>query len=136
MYGPNASGRSRQGAPEGKTQKDALRTRRSFTRGTPRGFRQHGLDGSPFIIRELVAHDSSPQFGSLNHGGLVRCNASGRPQLDTYGIEVEISPPTISAETVENDPEPMSGPCSYAGPLVHEGIRACYPGLTGRLLWD
>ena len=34
---PNASGRSRQGAPDRKTQKMPLRTRRSFTRGTPRG---------------------------------------------------------------------------------------------------
>jgi hypothetical protein len=33
----NASGRSRQGAPDRKTQKVPLRTRRSFTRGTTRG---------------------------------------------------------------------------------------------------
>jgi hypothetical protein len=39
--------------------------------------RQHGLDGSPFIIREFVAHDSSPRFGSLNHSGLARRNGSG-----------------------------------------------------------
>ena len=31
------SGRSRQGAPDRSTQKMPLRTRRSFTRGTPRG---------------------------------------------------------------------------------------------------
>jgi hypothetical protein len=37
VYGPNVSGRSRQGAPERKTQKMPLRTRRSYTRGTPRG---------------------------------------------------------------------------------------------------
>jgi len=35
--GANASDRSRQGAPERRTQKMPLRTRRSFTRGTPRG---------------------------------------------------------------------------------------------------
>jgi hypothetical protein len=33
----NFSGRSRQGAPERKTQKMPSRTRRSLTRGTPRG---------------------------------------------------------------------------------------------------
>src|ERR1700730_9859762 len=27
--------------------------------------RQHRLDSSPFIVREFVAHDSSPQFRSL-----------------------------------------------------------------------
>ena len=35
--GPNAAGRSRQGAPDRKTQEMQLRTRRSFTRGMPRG---------------------------------------------------------------------------------------------------
>jgi hypothetical protein len=38
--GGDAFGRSRQGAPDRKTQKIPLRTRRSFTRGTPRGFGQ------------------------------------------------------------------------------------------------
>src|ERR1700756_1690035 len=33
----NISGRSRQGAPDRKTQKMPLRTRRSLTRGMPRG---------------------------------------------------------------------------------------------------
>ena len=37
VYGPKLSGRSRHGAPDRKTQKMPLRTRRSFTRGTPRG---------------------------------------------------------------------------------------------------
>src|SRR6516165_6356738 len=37
VYGPNTVGRSRQGAPDRKTQKMPLRTRRSFTRGTQRG---------------------------------------------------------------------------------------------------
>jgi hypothetical protein len=36
-------------------------------RNATRLVRQHRLDGSPFIIGEFVAHDSSPQFGSLNH---------------------------------------------------------------------
>jgi hypothetical protein len=38
------SGRSRHGAPERSTQKMPLSTRRSFTRGTPRGlFGRNGL---------------------------------------------------------------------------------------------
>jgi hypothetical protein len=38
----------------------------------------------------------------LNHGGLARRNASGQPLLDAYGVEADISQPTISAEIVEN----------------------------------
>jgi hypothetical protein len=34
---PNSCDRSRHGAPDRKTQRMPLRTRRSFTRGTPRG---------------------------------------------------------------------------------------------------
>ena len=44
-------------------------------RDATRLVRQHGLDGNPFTIGEFVAHDSSPQFGSLNHRGLARRNA-------------------------------------------------------------
>src|SRR5262245_12046463 len=44
-------GRSRHGAPDRKTQKMPLRTRRSFTRGTPRG-----LFGS---ISLMATHSSS-----------------------------------------------------------------------------
>src|SRR5215217_284507 len=44
VYGPKLSGTSRQGAPDRRTQKMPLRTRRSFTRGTPRGlFGRNGL---------------------------------------------------------------------------------------------
>src|SRR5215831_713492 len=46
-------------------------------RNATRLVRQHRLDGSPFIIGEFVAHDSSPQFGSLNHGSLAESNALG-----------------------------------------------------------
>jgi hypothetical protein len=62
----------RQGAPDRNTQKMPLRTRRSFTRGRPRGF-QHGPDGGPFVVGEFVAHDSRLRFGSLNHvrGGTI-----------------------------------------------------------------
>ncbi|GGI33945.1 hypothetical protein GCM10010987_76920 [Bradyrhizobium guangdongense] len=45
-------------------------------RNATRLVRQHGLDGNPFMIGEFVAHDSNPQFGSLNHSDLVRRNAS------------------------------------------------------------
>jgi hypothetical protein len=45
-----------------------LSTRRSFTRGTPRGlFGSIGLMGGPFITAEFVAHDSGLQFRTLNH---------------------------------------------------------------------
>lgn len=50
--GPNISGRSRQGAPERKTQNMPLRTRRSLTR--------------------------APKFRSLNDRGLTGRNASGQ----------------------------------------------------------
>src|SRR5262249_50554954 len=38
---------------------------------------QHRLDGNPFFVGEFVAHDFDPQFGSLNHGGRSKRNASG-----------------------------------------------------------
>src|SRR3954468_3616904 len=38
-----------------------------YPRNATRFVRQHGLDGDPFIVSEFVAHDSPPQFGSLNH---------------------------------------------------------------------
>src|SRR5216683_364741 len=53
-------------APQRRTQKMSLGTRRSFTRGTPRGLFGR-FDGSPFIIAEFVAHDSRLRYGSLNH---------------------------------------------------------------------
>ena len=44
VRGPKLAGRSRHGAPDRKTQKMPLRTRRSFTRGTPRGlFGRNGV---------------------------------------------------------------------------------------------
>jgi hypothetical protein len=55
-----------------------FRTRLSFTRGTPRGlFGSSRFDGDPFIVGEFVAHDLSPQFGSLNHGSPAKRNAPG-----------------------------------------------------------
>jgi hypothetical protein len=82
-----------------------LRTRRSLTRGTPRG-----LFGSMGL---MAIHSSSAssypmiraQFGSLNHRDPARRNAFGQARLDAYGVEADISQPTIPTETVENDPE-------------------------------
>ena len=70
-----------------------------------RHVRQHGLYGSPFTIREFVAHDSSPQFASLNHGSLAESNAP-RPVLLVRRLRAEpdINQPIIPKETVENDP--------------------------------
>lgn len=57
---------------------DAFEDAAVFTQGTPRGlFGSMGLMGDLLIIGELVAHDSSPQFGSLNHRGLARRNEAG-----------------------------------------------------------
>src|SRR3954463_1171021 len=42
-----------------------------YPRNATRLIRQHGLDGNPFMTSKFVAHDSSPQFGSLNHRGLA-----------------------------------------------------------------
>ena len=62
------------------------------------------------MIGEFVAHDSSPQFESLNHRVLARRNAYATPQLDAYGVEANISQPTTSAEKVENDPLRKNAP--------------------------
>jgi hypothetical protein len=70
---------------------------------------QHGLDGNPFIISEFVAHDSSLQFGSLNHRGWGNRNASNLAPR-RLRAEVDINMPTVPAQTVENDPLRTSGP--------------------------
>jgi hypothetical protein len=66
------------------------------------------------MIGEFVTHDSSPQFGSLNHGVWPDATLLGRPRLDAYGVEADISQPTISAETVEN---------SISGRLVYHSLE-------------
>jgi hypothetical protein len=64
--------------------------------------RQHRPYGSPFIV--LVAHDSSPQSGSLNHRGLThRKELLARPWFGVFGAGADINLPTILNETVEND---------------------------------
>ena len=65
-----------------------------------------GLMGSPFIVGEFVAHDSSPQSGSLNHRGLThRKELLARPWFGVFGAGVDINLPSILNETVENDPK-------------------------------
>ena len=75
-----------------------------YPRNATRLVRQHRLDGNPFIISEFVAHDSSPQFGSLNHRGPAKRNAPGQAPVRLWG-EADINQPATPAETVENDPE-------------------------------
>ena len=67
------------------------------------GRRPH-RDGDILRVAELAPHDSSFQFGSLNHRGLGRCNASGQAPLGRLGVEADISQPTIPGENLENDP--------------------------------
>src|SRR5215472_256980 len=68
--------------------------------------RQHRPYGSPFIVGEFVAHDSSPQSGSLNHRGLThRKELLARPWFGVFGAGADINLPTILNETVENDPK-------------------------------
>jgi tetratricopeptide (TPR) repeat protein len=57
-----------------------------YPRNATRLIRQHGLDGNPFVICEFVAHDSSPQFGSLNHEGLANANSWRGPGFGAYSI--------------------------------------------------
>src|SRR5262249_28097824 len=38
--------------------------------------RQHQLNGRPLVVGEFTAHDSSPQFGDLNHGSTAGLNGS------------------------------------------------------------
>jgi hypothetical protein len=47
-------------------------------------------------------------IGKLESQGSGQTQVRGRPWLDAYGAEAAISQPTISAETVENDPKRLS----------------------------
>jgi hypothetical protein len=60
------------------------------------------------MVGEFIAHDSSSQFGSLNHAGLAESNAPGPVLARRLRAKADITPPTIPAGTVENDPEPTS----------------------------
>jgi hypothetical protein len=55
--------------------------------------RQHRLDGGPFIVGEFVAHDSSPQFESLNHGSPVKRNALGPTLVRRLRTRADINSP-------------------------------------------
>ena len=61
--------------------------------------RQHRPYGSPFIVGEFVAHDPSPQSGSLNHRGLThRKELLARPWFGVFGAGADINLPTILNE--------------------------------------
>ena len=62
---------------------------------------QHGFDGNPFMIGEFIAHDSSPQFGSLNHSDLVCRNAWRQAPVGRLRAEADFSSPTIPIEIVD-----------------------------------
>jgi hypothetical protein len=82
-----------------------FRTRLSFTRGTPRGlFGSIGLM-AVHSVGEFVAHDSSPQFGSLNHGSPAKRNAPGPLLARRLRTGADINQSSISAKCVENDPK-------------------------------
>jgi hypothetical protein len=63
-----------------------LRTRRSLTRGTPRGLLSSiGLMAVHSWSVEFVTHDSGPpHFGTLNHGSIAKLNRSLRTRKRTY----------------------------------------------------
>jgi hypothetical protein len=66
---------------------------------------QHRLDGKPFIIGEFVAHDPSPQFGSLNHRRPAkRAMLSAPAGLRRFREKADINQPTPPAKSIENDP--------------------------------
>ena len=95
-----------------------------YPRNVTRLVRQHRLDGNPFIISEFVAHDSSPQFGSLNHGSPAKCNASGSAPVRRLRAEADINLPTIPDESVENDPHVWSGRAVQEVLSIRQ-IRSC-----------
>jgi hypothetical protein len=49
-----------------------LRTRRSFTRGTPRG--QHRLDGSPLVVGEFVSACQPASISDSGHRAMALYN--------------------------------------------------------------
>ena len=87
---PKTTDKSRHGAPDRKTQKMPLRTRRSFTRGL---VRQEGFDGSPFKIG-----GRHRQFAKAHRG---RCQY---PDYLRFPGEADIDWQPGLAENVANDP--------------------------------
>lgn len=90
------------GCPGAQDPEDAIEdTAVVYPGNATRLVRQHGLDGDPFVVGEFLAHDSSPQFGSLNHRGLARRNAT--EQARRFGRSRGGSghqQPTITGQTV------------------------------------
>jgi hypothetical protein len=76
-------------------------------RNPRRLFRQHGLDGGPFIIGEFVRHDSSPEFGEFESQGFGQTQRFWPGWLRRrLWAEADINQPTIRVETVEDEPKP------------------------------
>jgi len=67
--GPNSFGKARHGAPVRSTQKIPLSTRRSSTRGTPRGLfgKSGAITPHSKSVRWYACMIQLPQLGSLNH---------------------------------------------------------------------
>jgi hypothetical protein len=60
-----------------------------------------GLAASQPRTGEFVAHDSSPQFGSLNHGSPANRNAPGPTLVRGLRTGADINQPAISAKTLK-----------------------------------
>ena len=61
-----------------------------YTSNTTRLVRQHRFDVGPFVITELVAHDSRLRFGSLNHApsGIINPQYAIAGGLISYGPSI------------------------------------------------
>src|ERR1700749_3343665 len=70
------------------------------------------------MVGEFVAHDSSPQFGSLNHGSPTKRNAPGPFLVRRLRTGADINHSSISAKCVENDPirtfDPMAAGADFS----------------------
>ena len=103
-------------------------------RNATRLVRQHRPDGNPFTIGEFVAHDSSPQFGSLNHR--VRPNATllARPRFGAYGQKQtstnrQSSPKPSNVES-PGGISPPGAPRTVHDPLESRGSRCSAVPMT------
>ena len=94
------------------------------------------------MVGEFVAHDSSPQFGSLNHGSPAKRNAPGTLVVRRLRTGADINQPSISAKCVENDPKRtmLDADAARSLRLLNEKIEqrgnSASPGLIGRPRWD
>jgi hypothetical protein len=63
---------------------------------------QHRLDRGPFTVGEFIAHDSKPQFGSLNHRRPTKHNAPApAPSTVAFGVK----PTSNGRQSPQSDPE-------------------------------